>query len=55
MLAYHTPYTYNMYFILMKAACLLDHFRRGSIPIGFHRFTEIGEIFHNKYIFSEKL
>ena len=24
-------------------------------PIGFHCFTEIGQIFHNKYIFSEKL
>ena len=29
--AYHTPYTYDMYFILVKAACLSHRFRRGSI------------------------
>ena len=28
---------------------------QARIHTGFHRFTEIGQIFHNKYIFSKKL
>ena len=27
---------------------------QGRIHTGFHRFTEIGQIFHNKYIFNNK-
>ena len=27
----------------------------GADPYRFHRFTEIGQIFHNKYIFSKQL
>ena len=29
--------------------------KQAWIHTSFHRFTEIGQIFHNKYIFSKKL
>ena len=28
--------------------------RRGSTPVSTYRFTEIGQTFHNKYLFNEK-
>ena len=44
----------NVYLTILYALNVSNESEKARIHTGFHRFTEIGQIVHNKYIFNTK-
>ena len=44
----------NVYLTILHALNVSNESETAGIHTGFHRFTEIGQIVHNKYIFNTK-
>ena len=44
----------NVYLTILHALSVSNESEKARIHTGFHCFTEIGQIVHNKYIFNKK-